>query len=388
MAHGRFSGEPDARWLSDKHGADRTMKLLTAFWFRDPKKKQWDAPAGSVVDGASIPRALWSIVGSPYTGCYRRGSIVHDVSRGETDSSEEIEARVDLALKSVVGFSSPFGKEGVTEGRCLTSRCCSCARQPPAANELAMREILASSQRDLTIVGVFIAWFSSVLMLDVGAGIWSQRALGIFSWLVLFALLRGEGKAERFQVAVVVMFATAVEYTAAPLLGFYTYRLHNVPMFVPPGHGGLFLAALALGRSDLFRRYGRVLVRLALVAGGAWAMWGVTFAARQDVLGLLLFGGFLCVVANSRAPSVLASTFVLTAALELFGTSLGTWRWATHDPTGMFTIGNPPSGIAGGYSVFDMVALTGGSALAALVQRISRAAEFSPPWARYRPLPP
>jgi len=251
-----------------------------------------------------------------------------------------------------------------------------------------MRALLTSSQRDLTIVGVFVAWFTAVLVLDVGAGIWSQRALGAFSWLVLFALLRGEGRAERFQVAVVVMFATAVEYTAAPLLGFYTYRLHNVPMFVPPGHGGLFLAALALGRSELVRRYGRVLVRLALVAGGAWAMWGVTFAARQDVFGLLLFGGFLCVVAHGRTPPVLASTFLLTAALELLGTSLGNWCWATEDPIGMFTIGNPPSGIAGGYIVFDVVALTGGPALAALVQRISRVPLFSPPWARYRPLLP
>lgn len=251
-----------------------------------------------------------------------------------------------------------------------------------------MRALLASSQRDLTIVGVFVAWFTSVLLLDAGAGIWSQRALGAFSWLVLIALLRGEERAARFQVAVVVIFATAVEYTAAPLLGFYTYRLHNVPMFVPPGHGGLFLAALALGRSELVRRYGRVLVRLALVAGGTWAMWGVTFAARQDVFGLLLFGGFLCVVAHGRTPPVLASTFMLTAALELLGTSLGNWRWATEDPTGMFTIGNPPSGIAGGYIVFDVVALTAGPALASLVQRISRGSLISPPWARYRPLPP
>jgi len=251
-----------------------------------------------------------------------------------------------------------------------------------------MRAVLATSQRDLTIVGIFAVWLTSVLALDVGAGIWQQRGLGVVSWIVLIALLRREGRAERFQVAMVVMFATAVEYTAAPLLGFYTYRLHNVPAFVPPGHGGLYLAALALGRSALFREYGRTLVRIALLIGGAWALWGAFVAERQDVLGLLLFGGFVCVVAKGRAPSVFASTFILTAALELLGTSLGNWRWAPHDPTGLLSVGNPPSGIAGGYCIFDMVALTGGPALAALVQRVTRAAALSPLLARYRPLPP
>jgi hypothetical protein len=251
-----------------------------------------------------------------------------------------------------------------------------------------MRAILATSRRDLTIVAVFGVWLTGVLTVDAGAGIWLQRGLGVVSWLILFALLRGEAKDTRFQVAMVVMFATVVEYTAAPLLGFYTYRLENVPAFVPPGHGGTYLAALALGRSELFRHYGQALVRLALAVGAAWALWGAVFAERQDLLGFVLFGGFVCVVARGRAPSVFASTFILTAVLELLGTGLGNWRWATHDPTGVFTIGNPPSGIAGGYSIFDMVALAGGPALAVLTRRVSRAFAVNPLWGRFRPLPP
>ncbi len=56
------------------------MRLLEEFHFTDPSAKKWTAPASSVVDGASIPRALWTIVGSPYTGDYRRASIVHDIA--------------------------------------------------------------------------------------------------------------------------------------------------------------------------------------------------------------------------------------------------------------------------------------------------------------------
>ncbi len=54
------------------------MRLLDTFWFRDPDGRVWTAPADYWIDGASIPRALWTLVGSPYTGDYRRASVVHD----------------------------------------------------------------------------------------------------------------------------------------------------------------------------------------------------------------------------------------------------------------------------------------------------------------------
>src|SRR5262245_3523999 len=80
MQHGEFSGEPETTWLTEEGTPDRRMRVLTDFSFTDPKSKVWPAPMGSLVDGASIPRALWTLVGSPYTGDYRRASIVHDVA--------------------------------------------------------------------------------------------------------------------------------------------------------------------------------------------------------------------------------------------------------------------------------------------------------------------
>lgn len=74
-----FSGEPTTLWLTEQ-GSDRGMELTEAFWFRDRAGRQWDAAKGTRIDGASIPRALWTWVGSPYTGDYRRASVVHDVA--------------------------------------------------------------------------------------------------------------------------------------------------------------------------------------------------------------------------------------------------------------------------------------------------------------------
>lgn len=77
---GEFSGNPRTEWLVDADGADRDMRLLEDFWYRDPDGRRWSAPAGSIVNGASIPRPLWATVGSPFTDNYRRASIVHDVA--------------------------------------------------------------------------------------------------------------------------------------------------------------------------------------------------------------------------------------------------------------------------------------------------------------------
>lgn len=78
--HGSFSGNPKTEWLSDPASPDRDMKLLDDFSYTDPDGRRWPAPKGSVVNGASIPRPLWSTVGSPYTDDYRNASVVHDVA--------------------------------------------------------------------------------------------------------------------------------------------------------------------------------------------------------------------------------------------------------------------------------------------------------------------
>jgi Protein of unknown function (DUF1353) len=73
---GYYSGNVDTRWDAD----GRTMTLLNELRYTDPKGVVWIAPAGSVIDGASIPRALWSFMGGPFEGKYRNASVLHDVA--------------------------------------------------------------------------------------------------------------------------------------------------------------------------------------------------------------------------------------------------------------------------------------------------------------------
>jgi hypothetical protein len=73
---GYYSGYVEARWEMD----GRTMTLLRDLSYTDPEGFTWTAPAGSQVDGASIPKSLWSIMGGPFEGKYRNASVLHDVS--------------------------------------------------------------------------------------------------------------------------------------------------------------------------------------------------------------------------------------------------------------------------------------------------------------------
>jgi hypothetical protein len=78
---GEFRGDPVTRWLHDQ-GDGRSMELVEDFAYIDPDEVLWTAPAGSIVDGASIPWIFWRIIGAPYTGLYRRASVIHDVYCG------------------------------------------------------------------------------------------------------------------------------------------------------------------------------------------------------------------------------------------------------------------------------------------------------------------
>jgi len=73
---GHYSGYVEARWEND----GRNMTLLNELRYTDPDGVVWIAPVGAVVDGASIPRSLWSLMGGPFEGKYRNASVLHDVS--------------------------------------------------------------------------------------------------------------------------------------------------------------------------------------------------------------------------------------------------------------------------------------------------------------------
>jgi hypothetical protein len=226
-----------------------------------------------------------------------------------------------------------------------------------------------------------MGWLTVVLWLDRAGGGGEpgrQRVLGLLTWGLLLLLLSRVTPAVRAQTLVVVAFATLVEYVFSPTLEVYTYRFHNVPAFVPPGHGLVYLSAIALGHARFVELHRRTAVGVALAVGGCWAAYGVAAAERPDALGAFWY---LCLVAFMLlGPSqpVYLGAFVAVGWLELAGTHLGTWEWGSRDPTGWVSIGNPPSGAAGGYGWFDLAGLLLAPHLLRLADRLSPGRRVQP----------
>src|SRR5207237_2930519 len=137
--------------------------------------------------------------------------------------------------------------------------------------------------------------------------------------------------------------------------GVYAYRLHNLPTFVPPAHGLVFMAGLSL--SEALRRNARALVVTAASIASAWGLLGLTVLPRTDAAGALGVPLLLAFLWRSRARATYAAVFLVVGVLELYGTAIGTWRWAATLPGLGIPDGNPPSGVASGYVWFDGMAL-------------------------------
>jgi hypothetical protein len=207
----------------------------------------------------------------------------------------------------------------------------------------------------LTRTLAILSFIGVLLAVDTQVDARAQLLLGLAAWIALALALRGLPPLLRAQTLVVVVVATCAELVGSIVWGVYTYRLENLPSFVPPCHGlvylaGFSLAAWAAPRKDL-------LVRVALVAVLAWGIAGVTVLPRPDVAGAIGAALLALYLTRGRAPEIYAGVFLVVAWLELYGTAIGTWEWAVAIPGTGVPQGNPPSGVASGYVWFDIVAL-------------------------------
>jgi len=200
---------------------------------------------------------------------------------------------------------------------------------------------------------VLPACLAGLLALDTQVSLNGQLALGVLTFGVLAAALRPLPPLVRAQAVGVVLFATVGEVTGSLVWGVYHYRLHNLPLFIPPAHGLVYLSGVALSRSVR----ARTVVWAAAASATAWGIAGLTLLPRIDVAGAFGVPLLLVFLWRSRSRATYAGVFLVVGALELYGTSIGTWRWA-HDLPGLgIPDGNPPSGAASGYVWFDVMAL-------------------------------
>jgi hypothetical protein len=220
------------------------------------------------------------------------------------------------------------------------------------------------------------AYLALLLALDHFASYPEQLALGVLTCVALLAALTRAPVERRAQALGVVAFATVGEVIGSLIWGVYHYRLHNLPLFVPPAHGIVYLTGLSLATA--LRNHVRALIATAAAAAAGWGILGVTVLPRRDVAGAIAVPLLLLFLWRGRNRAVYAGVFIVVAALELYGTSIGTWRWAAHLPGSGISDGNPPSGVAAGYVWFDVMALLTAPMISGLLARLSERNQHAP----------
>lgn len=218
----------------------------------------------------------------------------------------------------------------------------------------ARLEYVTMRRASLLTLGVAVPYTAAGLWADRYVEHTGQLLLGVLTAAVLAGLLAFHGYEARLQTLAVVGIATLGEVVGSLIWGLYSYRLDNLPAFVPPGHGIVFLCGISL--AALAARRPGVLLWIAVVGASVWGVAGVTVLPARDAAGAVGCAFLVAVLLWTRRP-VYAGVFLAVAALEIYGTVIGTWTWEGAVPGLGFAQGNPPSGAASGYVLFDVLAL-------------------------------
>jgi hypothetical protein len=184
-----------------------------------------------------------------------------------------------------------------------------------------------------------------------------QAALGAVTFALFWTVLRGSPPKERREAWFCVAYSTLVELACTQLWGLYGYALGNVPLYVPPGHGLVFVCAVQASRARFVEVHRRAIARVAVAVATAWAAHGLlSDRDRPDVHGAIYWPFFVAFLLRSKKAPVWALTFAVTSFIELLGVRCATWHWRSIVPGLGLPSGDPPTLIAGGYCSFAVVA--------------------------------
>ena len=212
---------------------------------------------------------------------------------------------------------------------------------------------MLSTRGTVALLVAFTVFVAVMLPLDRGIDVWQQTALGLTAWLFLAVALAVQPRDIRVQVIVLVAIATVLEVIGSIVWGAYRYRLDNLPIYVPAAHGLFYLSALRAASLPIVHRHARAIVVAVTVGATAYMLRNLVAFALPDLVGFVTWAIFLRFILRGTAPTLYAISFVMTSALELYGTGLGIWRWSPVLPLFMLPATNPPSGVGAGYAAMD-----------------------------------
>lgn len=192
---------------------------------------------------------------------------------------------------------------------------------------------------------------------------WGDVWFGNGQWaatvLVFLAFVRAyRNSVQRVRKIMLIGIAVGLmgEYLFSIVFGMYHYRLDNIPLWLAFGHGLIFAWVFKVSKKSIVQRHSKSLQYILLTLGMGYSLFWLFWA--NDVYGFVTAIVFTLVLFTAKKSRLFfLIMFIVVSYIEQVGTATGCWYWSE---TALNTFhwlpsGNPPSGIAVFYFLFDAI---------------------------------
>lgn len=200
------------------------------------------------------------------------------------------------------------------------------------------------------IVGLFLDSFYVVAITDN-----AQLYANILMLTVFAITIFKVNRRLKTQMIFAVIIGFVGEYLFSVLLGMYTYRLENVPHYIPFGHAFVYIAVLLFAKAASIKKHHIKIEKFLAIFIFIYAT--VFLILKNDVFGFVMTIATLVILRNKPRERLFYLTmYISVVCLELIGTYYKCWWW----PSTAWSVipflpsHNPPSGISLFYFLLDL----------------------------------
>jgi len=224
---------------------------------------------------------------------------------------------------------------------------------------LASKSPLYATGKSLGLLFIYLLtglWLDSFYFIKYTEN--AQWYANIVMFIVTTIVFLNVTKRNKEQMITAILIAIIGEYLFSIVMGMYTYRLGNVPHYVPPGHALVYIAVLYFTKASSITKHRNLLEKFFTIFIFMYAL--VFLIIKNDVFGFVMTIAILFILRNKPRERLFYLTMYITVAyLEIVGTNYLCWKWPSI-AWGFFDFlpsHNPPSGISFFYFGLDLGSL-------------------------------
>jgi hypothetical protein len=220
-------------------------------------------------------------------------------------------------------------------------------------NKLIIKESILG-QRIMLILFPFFTFFT--LKLDsVSYSYTSENGQFYLTFIVLlytFILWCFAGSQLKKMIIMMIFLSYIGELIFCKLLGWYTYRLNNIPRYVPLGHAIVFACGYIFSEIEILKIHDEKLNILFRILFSMTFL--LLFFFGNDSFSLISGFLFLLLIRRKKWQSLYFYIAFCVVFIELVGTYYGAWKWKSELYGFIHTL-NPPIGAVFFYAGGDVL---------------------------------